>query len=72
MEMENKRREMAEEELFRGPTTKQWREYERRLEAENKRWDDGINEREDRKNDSLQQLLILSKWLRKKHLRNED
>ena len=40
MEMQNKRTEMAEEEVFRGPTPKQQREYERRLETKNKRRED--------------------------------
>ena len=37
MEMENKRREMPEKEVFRRPTPEQRREYERSLEVENKR-----------------------------------
>ena len=52
MEMENKWREIVEEEIFRGPTPEQRREYERRLEAKKKRWEDRINERvEDRGNE---------------------
>ena len=53
--MENKRREMAEEELFRGPTPEQRREDKRRLEFENKRREDRRNEREeDRRNERVE------------------
>ena len=55
MEMENKRREIDEEEVFRGPTPKQKREYERRLEAKNKRLEERRNEREeDRRNERVE------------------
>ena len=53
--MENKRREMAEGEVSRGPTIEQWKEYERRLEIENKRWEDRRNERvEYRRNERVE------------------
>ena len=55
MEIENKRREMAEEEVLRWLTTEQRREYERRLEIENKRREDRRNERvEDRRNERVE------------------
>ena len=55
MEMENKRREIVEEEVFRGTTPEQRREYERRFEDENKRWEDRRNVREeDRRNERVE------------------
>ena len=55
MDIENKRREMAEGEVSRGPTAEQRREYERMLEIENKRREERRNERgDDRRNERVE------------------